>query len=144
MKKIHNYHIYITTNPKQKVLYIGVTNNLARRLVEHYANRGNDKTWAGKYYAYNLIYFEQFQYVNVAIAREKELKDWNREHKEALIATKNPKWTFLNNEFCQEWPPRKIWGTYMESYKQRISRAKRLFFFLNSLFKNLGYLYGKL
>ena len=143
MKKIHNYHIYITTNPKQKVLYIGVTNNLARRLVEHYANRGNDKTWAGKYYAYNLIYFEQFQYINVAIAREKELKDWNREQKEILISTKNSKWKFLNKEFCQEWPPRKIWGTYMESYKQRVQEKEETFRSTNFLDNPNVYIYDQ-
>ena len=65
-------------------------NNLARRLVEHYANRGKDTTFAGRYYAYNLIYCEYFQYVNQAIAREKELKGWIRLRKEELIATKNP------------------------------------------------------
>jgi putative endonuclease len=102
--KIHLYFIYIVTNPERSVLYIGVTNNLDSRLAEHYFNRGNLKTFAGKFYCYNLIYFEEFQYVNDAIAREKELKGWSRFKKEALIKTKNPGWTFLNNTVCKCWP----------------------------------------
>src|SRR3979409_1680625 len=54
----HHYYIYIVTNPERNVLYTGVTNNLGIRLMEHYANRGNTKTFAGKYYCYNLIYYE--------------------------------------------------------------------------------------
>jgi len=119
MKKQHSYYVYITTNPKKSVLYIGVTNNLARRLVEHYANRGKPSTFAGRYYAYNLIYCEHFQYINQAIAREKELKTWTRRKKEALIATKNPTWKFFNDKFCKEWPPRKIWGSYLAQFKAR-------------------------
>jgi len=53
-----------------------------------------------------LIYFEEFQYVNDAIAREKELKGWRRPKKEALIKTKNPDWTFLNKVVCRQWPPK--------------------------------------
>ena len=119
MRKQHSYYVYITTNPKKSVLYVGVTNNLARRLVEHYANRGNKTTFAGRYFAYNLIYCEHFQYINQAIAREKELKKWNRRPKEKLIATKNPKWIFFNDKFCGEWPPHKAWGNYLTQYKQR-------------------------
>jgi len=104
--KVHLYFIYIVTNPERNVLYIGVTNNLESRLAEHYFNRGDLKTFAGKFYCYNLIYFEEFQYVNDAIAREKELKGWNRTKKEALIKTKNPDWTFLNNTVCRCWPPK--------------------------------------
>lgn len=119
MRKQHSYYVYITTNPKKSVLYIGVTNNLARRLVEHYANRGNKTTFAGRYFAYNLIYCEHFQYINQAIAREKELKNWKRTKKQKLIATKNPKWIFSNDTFCGEWPPNKVWGNYLAQFKHR-------------------------
>jgi len=104
--KIHLYFIYIVTNPERTVLYIGVTNNLDSRLAEHYFNKGDRKTFAGKFYCYNPIYFEEFQYINDAIAREKELKGWRRPKKEALVKTKNPDWTFLNNIVCQCWPPK--------------------------------------
>jgi putative endonuclease len=102
----HQYYIYIVTNPEKTVLYTGVTNNLLQRLIEHWTNRGDLKTFAGKYYCYNLIYFEEFLYINNAIAREKEIKGWRREKKLSLIQTKNPDWFFLNAEVCGEWPPK--------------------------------------
>ena len=102
------YYIYITTNPNKKSLYIGVTNNLEQRIIEHYLNRGNDKTYAGKYYCYNLIYYESFQYIDQAIAREKELKGWVRSKKEKLIDTFNLERTFLNKELFGHWPPKEI------------------------------------
>lgn len=95
----HNYYVYIITNSNKTVLYIGVTNNLTRRLKEHYANRGNKKTFAGRYYCNNLVYYEHFTYINQAINREKELKKWRREKKEFLITQQNPEWHFLNEQF---------------------------------------------
>lgn len=95
-----NYFIYIVTNPKRTTLYIGVTNDLCRRLREHYENSGLRKTFAGRYYCYNLIYWERFSSILHAIEREKELKKWRREKKEALIAALNPQWRFLNKEVC--------------------------------------------
>jgi len=70
-------------------------------------NRGDPKIFAGRYYCYNLIYFEEFQYVYDAIAREKEIKGWRKEKKLKLINTKNPDWFFLNAEVCRGWPPKK-------------------------------------
>jgi len=104
----HHYYIYIVTNPERSVLYVGVTNDLAQRLIEHYVNRGNTKTFAGKYYCYNLVYQEEFKYINDAIAREKEIKGWRREKKLVLINTMNPTWAFLNKEVCDGWPPKEI------------------------------------
>ena len=101
MKK-HQYFVYITTNPNKTVLYIGITNNLSRRLQEHYENRGKPPSFAGHFYCYNLVYFEEFKYVNKAIAREKQLKKWSRKKKDWLIAMKNPKWLFLNNQLDPE------------------------------------------
>ena len=94
----HNYFIYITTNPARTTLYIGITNDIPTRLMQHHENRGNSTTFAGKYHCYNLIYWERFQYVDHAIEREKELKKWSRAKKEALINTLNPEWNFLNEE----------------------------------------------
>ena len=114
----HEYYVYIITNPNRKVLYVGVTNNVARRLVEHYANRGREKTFAGRYYCYCLVYVEQFKYINDAIAREKELKDWRRERKEELIKEFNPEWRFLNEEWCGEWPPEGQWKEYYDGLRK--------------------------
>jgi putative endonuclease len=95
----HNYFTYITTNPKKTVLYTGVTNDLTRRLEEHFEDNSNErKSFAGKYFCYNLIYFERFDFIEHAIEREKEIKGWSRIKKENLINDFNPGWRFLNNE----------------------------------------------
>lgn len=106
------YYIYIVTNPNKTTLYIGVTNNLQARIVEHWQNRGKFETFAGRYFCFNLIYYEAFQYIQKAIAREKEIKKWNRTKKEALIQTKNAEWVFLNEKICGQWPPEKIMNRY--------------------------------
>jgi putative endonuclease len=90
-----NYYVYITTNPRKTALYAGVTNDLRVRIQQHYQNRGNKKTFAGRYYCYKLIYYEHFGDITDAIAREKEIKDMSREKKEDLIASKNPNWNLL-------------------------------------------------
>ncbi|MBC7400000.1 MAG: GIY-YIG nuclease family protein [Mucilaginibacter sp.] len=94
----YNFYVYITTNPEKTVLYIGVTNDLRRRLYQHTDNKGNPKTFAGKYYCYNLLYFEHFSHINYAIDREKQLKKLRREKKDVLIDAFNPEWKFLNAE----------------------------------------------
>jgi putative endonuclease len=94
----YNFYIYIVTNPAKTVLYIGVTNDLTRRICEHKENKGNPDTFAGKYYCYNLVYFEHYTHINFAIELEKELKKWSRAKKNALINEFNPEWKFLNNE----------------------------------------------
>jgi putative endonuclease len=99
------YYVYITTNLNKAVLYCGITNDLFQRVTEHYLMRGNSQTFAGRYNCYWLIYYEQFKYVNDAIAREKEIKKWRREKKVALINSINPEWKFLNNELFDKWPP---------------------------------------
>jgi len=91
-----NYFVYITTNPRKTALYVGMTNDLYSRMVEHYQKRGNKKTYAGRYYCYNLLYFERFGNPDHAIEREKEIKKWRRMKKENLIGSKNPNWDFYN------------------------------------------------
>ncbi|WP_192822992.1 GIY-YIG nuclease family protein [Rufibacter sp. LB8] len=93
--KQHNYFVYITSNPTKTVFYVGMTNDLDRRLFEHRENRGKPETFAGKYYCYKLLYYERFTYVQHAIETEKELKLLNREEKVALVKTMNPKMVFL-------------------------------------------------
>ena len=96
------FYVYILTNKVKSVLYTGVTNNLEQRIWEHY-NRVNSFT--AKYNVYFLLFYESFQYINDAIAREKEIKGWKRERKEALIREFNPENKFLNEELYGEWPP---------------------------------------
>jgi putative endonuclease len=82
------------TFKNKNVRYIGVTNNLKRRIHEH--ENGLDKGFSKKYNCNYLIYFEEFRSINTAIKREKELKGWRRSKKESLIKSKNPQFSFLN------------------------------------------------
>ncbi len=91
-------YVYILTNPTRTVLYIGVTNDLTRRLFEHSEGRGNVGKFTGKYQADLLIYFELCADAPQAIAREKQLKGWTRAKKEALINGFNPDWKEIDLE----------------------------------------------
>lgn len=82
-----------------------MTNNLEQRIIEHYIDRIEKKTFTGKYNCHFLIFYEIYKYVNDAIAREKEIKGWLRIKKVELITNFNPKWEFLNEELLGEWPP---------------------------------------
>lgn len=104
MASDHNYFVYILTNSTRSVLYAGVTNDLENRLVEHFCEKGRTRTFAGRYFCYFLVYYEQHTDIASAIEREKEIKGWRREKKEALIASFNPDWKFLNSEIMT-WPP---------------------------------------
>ncbi len=90
------YYIYIMAN-RSKTLYIGVTNNLERRLYEHkhYLVAGFTST----YKMTRLVYFEEMSDVHAAIAREKQLKGWLRTKKVALIESINPDWRDLSEEW---------------------------------------------
>jgi putative endonuclease len=99
--KIHQYYCYITTNPTRTVLYVGMTNNLSQRLIEHYLIK---TSFAGRYHCFNLIYYEIYKYVYDARAREKTLKGWSRLKKMRLIEANNPDLQFLNDKIIY-WPP---------------------------------------
>jgi putative endonuclease len=99
------YYVYILTNQLRTVLYTGVTNDLEQRLIEHYLQRGEKKSFTGRYHAYYLIHFEVYQSIKVAIAREKEIKGWRREKKMQLINQFNPSLSFLNKKLLNVWPP---------------------------------------
>jgi len=92
----HNYFVYILTNKNKTVLYIGVTNDIIKRLYEH-KNSLNKKSFTKRYNVFYLIYFERFENINDAIDREKEIKGWKRKKKEDLINSINPEWKFLND-----------------------------------------------
>ncbi|MBJ2127127.1 GIY-YIG nuclease family protein [Flavobacterium sp. IB48] len=92
----HTYFIYILTNKSKSVFYVGVTNNLKKRLIKHKENiLLNHKTFASKYNVEFLLYYEKFTWIQEAIAREKEIKGWRREKKIDLIKTINPELKFL-------------------------------------------------
>lgn len=89
------YYIYILTNQINTTLYIGVTNNLIKRLYEHKNNIVDGFT--KKYKLKKLIYFEEYYDIKEAINREKQLKNWHRQWKINLIKVKNPFFNDLSN-----------------------------------------------
>jgi putative endonuclease len=91
-------YVYMLTNALRTVLYIGVTNDLARRLCEHNDTLGQRSKFTGRYQTNILVYFELCADANQAIAREKELKGWSRAKKEKLLASFNPTWEAINLE----------------------------------------------
>ena len=96
-RKQSSIFIYILSNKKNGTLFIGITNDLERSMFEHKSKLVNGFT---KNYGLNkLIYFEQFQYVNDAIKREKQLKNWNRQWKIDLLEKENKTWTDLSADW---------------------------------------------
>jgi len=94
--KRHNYSVYMVAS-NSRVLYIGMTNNLERRVFEH----KNDVIdgFSKQYRCHRLVYYESFDDVRKAIDREKQLKRWNREKKVFLIERTNPTW----EDLAEEW-----------------------------------------
>ncbi len=88
-----DYFIYILSNKHHSTLYIGVTNDLQRRLYEH--RTGETPGFTADYCLSELLYFESYPDPVAAIAREKQLKGWRREKKVALIEKGNPRWADL-------------------------------------------------
>jgi putative endonuclease len=91
----HQYYVYILAS-RSRTLYIGVTNNLLHRIAQHRSNKA--PSFTSRYKTHRLVYFEPFQYINNAIAREKYLKHFTREEKIALIESTNPTWEDLAAE----------------------------------------------
>ena len=91
---INTYYVYILTNQFNDVFYVGVTNNLERRIREHQS--GLIDGFTKKYRVHKLVYYESCHDVRNAIAREKQLKNWNREKKRFLIERMNPEWKDLS------------------------------------------------
>ena len=95
MKK---YYVYILASISG-TLYTGMTNDLERRVWEH--KEGETPGFTQKYKAKKLVYFEDTQYVNEAIAREKQIKGWLRKKKIALVESVNPKWEDLSRDWFE-------------------------------------------
>jgi putative endonuclease len=96
----HTYYVYIITNCYRSTFYIGMTNNMTRRLGEHKDNVvTGTPTFASQYAVQYLVYYEKFAWVGEAILREKELKKWSREKKLQLIRKHNPTFKFLDYLF---------------------------------------------
>jgi putative endonuclease len=87
-------YVYIMTNRHHSVLYVGVTNNLIRRVDEHKQKR-NPKSFTARYNVDKLVYFEGFHEIGEAIAREKQIKAGSRQKKVDLIESINKEWNDL-------------------------------------------------
>ena len=99
MSREHRYFVYVLTNKNDRVMYVGMTNDLERRLYEH-----KNKMLEGftkKYNVSKLVYFEETSDVWAAIAREKEIKKWRRGKKDDLVNAANPNWKDLSAEWIE-------------------------------------------
>ncbi len=97
MPREHRYFVYILTSRNRQVMYVGMTNDLARRLHEHRSHAVPGFTQ--KYRVDTLVYFEETHDVLAALEREKQVKKWRREKKDALVASTNPQWRDLGADF---------------------------------------------
>ena len=91
------YYVYIMSSDNKNTIYIGVTNDLERRVFEH--KNKIIKVFTEKYNCVNLVYFEEHNQIVEAIYREKQLKKWNRDWKNQLIEKENPNWLDLSKEW---------------------------------------------
>ena len=94
---MREYSVYIMASRSRR-LYVGVTNDLRRRVWQH--KEGDVPGFTSRYRATNLVYFEQTRDVRAAIAREKQLKRWPRRRKERLIEEHNSGWLDVSAEWC--------------------------------------------
>lgn len=88
--------VYIMSS-QSGTLYVGITNDLVRRVLEH--KHGVNEGFTKKYHCHKLVYFEEIGDICAAIALEKKLKGWSRKKKEALIRSRNSKWFDLAKEW---------------------------------------------
>ena len=88
-----HYYVYILTRARNSVFYVGVTNNLVRRVHEH--KMGLVEGFTQKYNIKKLVYYEQYEDIQLAIQREKSIKKWKRQYKINAIESMNPDWKDL-------------------------------------------------
>ena len=100
MQKEYNFYIYILTNYTKTVLYVGFTNDIIRRIIEHKNDLGCKFT--RKYKLKYLVYFEQCENVYSAMEREKEIKKWRREKKINLIKSINSDLNDLSDKLFED------------------------------------------
>ncbi len=97
----HIYYVYMLTNKSNTVIYIGVTNDVRRRVWEH--KKGIYKGFTQKYACNKIVYYEDYKWIQDAIAREKQLKAGSRQKKIDLINTENQAWKDLSIDWYNDW-----------------------------------------
>ena len=113
----HRYYVYILAS-KSRVLYVGVTNDLGVRIRQH--RSGVFGGFTTDYKIHRLVWYQSFQWVQAAIAREKQIKRWRREKKVALVELENPTWEDLSAEWRE---PARL--KFRDPAKDRDSRSLR-------------------
>jgi putative endonuclease len=98
----YNFYVYMLTNKNNTVLYTGVTRDLEMRVWQH-RNHVFPKSFTARYNVEKLVYFEHFTHIELAIAREKQIKGGSRAKKEALINNENPNWQDLAAHWFDNW-----------------------------------------
>jgi putative endonuclease len=119
---MRNYYVYMMASPS-RVLYVGVTNNLERRVFQH-----KEKTFRGftaKYGVAKLVYYEPWNDIRRAINREKQIKAWRRSKKTTLIEAANPGWKDLSAEWAESImkaipPPTEAVGVRNDRLERRV------------------------
>ncbi|HEY3294266.1 MAG TPA: GIY-YIG nuclease family protein [bacterium] len=120
---MRHYYVYMTAS-LTRVIYIGVTGNLDRRIVQH--KEKVHEGFTSRYNVNRLVYWESFTDIHRAIAREKELKGWRREKKVALIEARNPAWKDLSAQWYGEFKKLEAETTALEEkMRARDSTEKR-------------------
>jgi predicted GIY-YIG superfamily endonuclease len=99
MRREYRFYVYILQSSSRRALYIGMTNNLRKRVWQHKSHAFEG--FSDRYNAVRLVYWESFDEVHRAIGREKQLKGWRREKKLWLIARQNPGW----KDLADDWYP---------------------------------------
>ena len=92
--------VYMLANDTNVCLYVGVTNDLIRRLYEH-KNNLDPKSFTSQYNIHNLVYYEETSDPYTAISREKQIKGWNRKRKNRLVESLNPQWRDLSERWSE-------------------------------------------
>ena len=99
---MRSYWVYILASMPRGTLYIGVTSDLGQRLREH--REQQEGSFSAQYHTAELLYFEVFDGIEIAIEREKQFKGWKRAKKDALVVKANPRWEDLSWQFEREQP----------------------------------------
>ena len=97
----NTYYVYIEANKRNRVFYVGITNNIVRRDKEH-ENKVHEYGYTARYNVNKLVYYEKYHDVNKAIAREKSLKGINRQKKRDIVRAVNPKYDDLSEAWARE------------------------------------------
>ena len=95
------YYVYILSNNTNTTIYVGVTNNLLRRVWEH-KNELDRESFTAKYHVHKLVYYESTGNIESALNREKQLKGWNRRRKNKIIQKMNPQWEDLYEKILRQ------------------------------------------